>query len=148
VRKLRFLTSGMSLLDKQRYYRTGSFGMASGYSRGRIISLADKDVYGVKHNRAKRQTTVFRGFEGQAWKATSPLVIKDFLVTADKAVLGGYLPSKDKPAGKIAFFSTKDGTLLNTLDIGAPPVFQGMSVARGHLYISTEKGTVICLQSQ
>ena len=88
------------------------------------------------------------GAFGKVWKAKSSLVIRDFLVAGDKAILAGHSTSKDMTTGKIAIFSTKDGKLLKEFDISSPPVYQGMAVAGVHLFIATEKGSVICLENQ
>ena len=121
--------------------------------RGHILCFSEGDVYGAKHSEG--QTTVFytdqrADYKGRVkgWEVKSPLIIKDFLMAGNKLILAGHSSSEEERTGHIAIFSRKDGKLLSEFDISSPPVFQGIAVAQGSLFIATEKGTVICLQNQ
>ena len=50
-----------------------------------------------------------------------------------------------KKGALLQVISTGDGRKLNEIKLSSNPVFNGMAVARGKLYVSTTDGKVICL---
>ena len=48
-------------------------------------------------------------------------------------------------AGLLQGFNTQDGAMTFTHKLSSPPVFDGLSAARGALYLSTVDGTLLCL---
>ena len=51
-----------------------------------------------------------------------------------------------RKGGVLAAFATVDGRQLTEIAIPAPPVWDGMAAAGGHLYLSLHDGSVICLK--
>jgi hypothetical protein len=50
-----------------------------------------------------------------------------------------------KRGGSLLMLSTADGGQVAEIALDAPPVFDGLAIARGRIYISTTKGDVQCL---
>ena len=50
-----------------------------------------------------------------------------------------------RPGGRLWVLSADDGRLLARYPLPAPPVGEGMSAARGRLFISTADGHLLCL---
>ena len=50
-----------------------------------------------------------------------------------------------RSGGLLAAFAAGDGEKLAEYKLASPPVWDGMAVARGRLYISTEAGCVVCM---
>jgi outer membrane protein assembly factor BamB len=48
--------------------------------------------------------------------------------------------------GRLLAISVADGTTLAEIALTSPPVFDGMAVAHGHIYLSTKIGAVVCLE--
>jgi hypothetical protein len=42
-------------------------------------------------------------------------------------------------------FSARDGSLLKSHSLESPPVFDGLSAARGRLFLTTRDARLICL---
>jgi hypothetical protein len=53
-----------------------------------------------------------------------------------------------RKGGILAAFAAADGKKLAQLGLPAPPVWNGIAIARGRLYIATTKGTVLCFRAQ
>ncbi len=53
-----------------------------------------------------------------------------------------------KLGGQLLAISANDGKVLACYDLGEMPVFDGMAAAGGRLFLSTAKGTVLCLGPQ
>ena len=49
-----------------------------------------------------------------------------------------------RKGGVLAAFSTGDGKPLGEYTLPAPPVWDGMAVAQGKLYLSLSDGQVVC----
>ena len=47
---------------------------------------------------------------------------------------------------KLLAYAIEDGRLLSELPLPAPPVFDGMAVARARLYLTLKDGSVLCLE--
>jgi len=47
--------------------------------------------------------------------------------------------------GKILAVSASDGKILTSSGLDSPPVFDGMAVARGRMYLSAKNGELVCL---
>jgi hypothetical protein len=50
-----------------------------------------------------------------------------------------------RKGAKLRVVSAADGGRLAEHELDSPPVFDGMIAANGRLYISSEKGSVLCL---
>ena len=47
-------------------------------------------------------------------------------------------------AGDCPSVSKADGSLVKTIPLGMPPVFDGLSAANGQLFMAMEDGEIIC----
>jgi hypothetical protein len=50
-----------------------------------------------------------------------------------------------RAGGRLWVVSTEDGKRLAECELEQPPVFDGMSAARGRLYLATSDGSLICM---
>jgi hypothetical protein len=91
------------------------------------------------------------------WRIRVPLRPVAMVLAGDRLLLAGPPDLKD-PADGLAAVEGRRGGLLYVLaaesggkeaelQLDAPPVFQGMAVARGKLYLSTREGKVVCFAS-
>ena len=51
-----------------------------------------------------------------------------------------------RQGGVLAVYGAVDGTPLAEVQLAAPPVWDGMAVADGRLYLALENNTVVCLE--
>jgi hypothetical protein len=93
--------------------------------------------------------------ESPVWFKWVPIRIRAMVVT-DSALFVAGPPDVLDPDDPMAAFEGRKGGLLWAVsretgeklsghELGAPPVFDGMSAAGGRLYISTVDGNLICL---
>jgi hypothetical protein len=64
---------------------------------------------------------------------------------SDEETFAGF---EGRRKGLLRIMSPQDGTELNTVTLDAPPVWDGMAVTNGHLYISKVNGTLECLSGK
>jgi outer membrane protein assembly factor BamB len=95
----------------------------------------------------------------EVWSWTQTLPIRPrAMVQADGVLLIGGMETIDEKMNQLAIetfegqnegllyiYSSKDGKKLKEIDLPSPPVWDGMAVANGSLYISMENGQVIRL---
>ncbi len=55
---------------------------------------------------------------------------------------------KATKGGQLLALSVADGKIKNTIPLESPPIFDGMAVAQGHLYVATKSGEVICMTAR
>ena len=95
---------------------------------------------------------------GERWSWSREMLIRPrALVRAGERLLIGGMPvakvSGGLPAwegregGALLSVAADDGDILGQLPLESPPVWDGIAVADGHLYISTMAGTLVCLTS-
>jgi len=53
-----------------------------------------------------------------------------------------------RKGGVVCAFSAKDGGKLSELNIDALPVWDGMAVAQGKMFLAMKDGTIRCLQGR
>ncbi len=97
----------------------------------------------------------FRRQEPPRWQTVVPLRARGLLLSSNRIFLAGCqdITSTTDPTasyegrGKAVLWSVSasDGKKLESFELGAPPVNDGLSAARGRLYISATDGTVNCL---
>ncbi|MBD3265747.1 PQQ-binding-like beta-propeller repeat protein [bacterium] len=61
-------------------------------------------------------------------------------LTKQDAVIAG------EEGSMLCSYSAKDGRELSQLEIDAPPVWDGMAAARGHIFLALKNGSVACLK--
>ena len=90
------------------------------------------------------------------WEVTMPFRPVAMVRAGDKLVLAGPPDSSDPQEALAALLgkrgavlhtvSTADGTTLGQLRLENPPIFDGLSIARGRLCIATRSGELICFE--
>jgi len=111
-----------------------------------------------KHRRGGQGTEKGTGYVRHApakWQKMIPVRVRAMLLAGDRLVVAGPPDVVDPDDPLAAFegrkgavlqiFSAKDGSLLASRKLEAPPVFDGMSAAHGRLYLATHDGRLLCL---
>jgi hypothetical protein len=86
-----------------------------------------------------REWNAFQVLGGFSKKWSGPLAKIEALAATEKAL---YVADK---SGEVTILSSADGKKQASLKLSASPVWDGMAVAYGRLYISLENGHVACL---
>ena len=79
-----------------------------------------------------------------------PFLKRHSLQRIGESVLGGdeagfsFSAFEGRKGAELRVFSTKDGSIAGSLELDSAPAFDGLSAARGRLYLATEEGKVIC----
>lgn len=77
-----------------------------------------------------------------------PIHPRAMLKTGDMLFVGGAETTNQllgkSGGGSILVVSSADGTQLGTLQLSAPPVFDGLSAAGGKLFVSQQDGKLFC----
>ena len=106
---------------------------------------------------AKEGYLIFKVPPGEGdptWTQRVPIRVKAMAVTPDRLVLCG-APDVVDPAdplgafearkgGRLRLLSTTDGSTLEEHKLDSPPVFNGIAVARGRLFLSRTNGKITC----
>ena len=101
--------------------------------------------------------TVAPGYGEPMWSTRGPVRVTAMAVTPNRLVVAG-APDVVDPADPLAAFEARKGgrlRLVSTVDgstreehqFGSPPVFNGLAVARGRVFVSLELGKVLCLSA-
>lgn len=78
-------------------------------------------------------------------KAFARLVAKDAAVQAELAEQDAAL--NGERGAKLLAVSMLDGRLIHEIALKAPPVWDGMAIAQGRVYVATLDGRVLCFGS-
>jgi outer membrane protein assembly factor BamB len=144
------LATGCSSRDKKLVY-------------GRLLVLDESKIYGYGRSQVhwsnQLQDGPYRMFcvskdEGTAlWQKSLKIQVRS-MVLADKIlfVAGPVLDMNGEPQGQtgnvkniLLALSASDGTELAKYELDAAPIFDGMAVAYGRLYISMMDGSLVCM---
>ena len=123
------------------------------YYRAFAISR-ESDANGSSLGQAKQRRTASAPAKNYRWTRTLPVLARALVLAQDKLFMAGP-PDVFATNGPAAAFengqesllyvaSAEDGRELARYKLDSGPVFDGMAVAYGRLYISTEEGCVIC----
>jgi len=127
--------------------------------RGKKVAIRwlPKEAYTDKYRRGGRGVEKGTGYVRQRptkWQKMIPLRVRAMVLAADRLFAAGppdVLDPDDplaafegRKGGRLQVFSASDGALLGQLSLSAPPAFDGMSAARGRLYLSTADGRLVC----
>jgi len=88
------------------------------------------------------------------WTHMLPVQVTAMVLAGDVLALAGrddavQLAGSAPPAKAVLLLvDTKDGRTLVQHDLPAPPVFDGMAVARGRLYVPMRNGEILCLSDR
>ena len=67
------------------------------------------------------------------------------MIRADTTlVIGGEMAGKQAKRASLRMISCKDGRTLGEMSLDSVPVWDGMAVANGSLFLSLKNGTVQC----
>lgn len=89
----------------------------------------------------QKRTTGKSARAGFSWKTNMAKRARAMLCAGDTLVIGG----RDIKGGFLQRMSARRGTELDELPLEASPVWDGLAVAAGRLYIALENGTVVSL---
>jgi outer membrane protein assembly factor BamB len=88
------------------------------------------------------------------WTARVPIRVHGMVLAADILFIAGppdvvdpkdpLASFKGRMGGKLWAVSSADGRKIAECELASPPVFDGMAVAYGHLFVATMDGTVLC----
>jgi hypothetical protein len=91
----------------------------------------------------------------EIWKREIPVRVVSMVLAGDRLYLAGSPDVKDaedpwasllgKRGGRLLVLAADDGKKLSEYDLQAPPVWDGMAVANGRLYVSTCSGEIVCM---
>ncbi|MFP4057614.1 MAG: PQQ-binding-like beta-propeller repeat protein [Candidatus Brocadiia bacterium] len=125
------------------------------------IFTAGKDGYRLFATPADEGRTEGRARRRRAarpadrWAVRIPIRVQGMVLTPRCLVVAGspdVVPEDDpwaalegRAGGVLAVFSREDGEKLAELELGSPPVYDGLAAARSRLYVSTTAGSVLCL---
>ncbi|KPL22812.1 MAG: hypothetical protein AMJ75_07345 [Phycisphaerae bacterium SM1_79] len=120
-----------------------------------VYSKANKTVTEKRGSKkAPRKTRVLSVAE-QRWSSHIPLTGKAMVLADDVLLVAGTpvaFPSDDlakayegRMGGVLWAASATTGEKVADVKLGAPPVWDGMAVANGRLYLSLNSGTVLCM---
>jgi outer membrane protein assembly factor BamB len=156
--------------DDQRVYGYGRAQVAGGPTGHRAEtyhlfssnkqSPAPPDVTVDKRGRKR----VTRRKPPYLWSQPQELIVRALALAGDRLVVAGPVDVGEKAAGELAYenetdalaalagrkgsylhiVSAADGQSRSAQELPAPPVFDGLSVARGKIYVSLKNGDVAC----
>ena len=96
--------------------------------------------------------------EPPKWKTTIPVRVRAMVAAGGKLLAAGppdvfdreepFAALEGKKGARLWIVSATDGEKLAEYELNSPPVFDGMAVARGRVYISTMDGRVICMDKR
>jgi outer membrane protein assembly factor BamB len=137
------------------------------YSRGKLhpadsVFSPGSNAYSLLCYPLKKSATEANSSRNRQQRPKPHWVVKpeirvSAMVRADDMLVVGGSPDVVDPAdphaawegrkgGRLAIYNTSDGSLVDQVTLSAIPVWDGMAVAQGSLYVATENGAVVCLR--
>lgn len=113
--------------------------------------------------RASRRGTEAEAGDEQDWVRPIPVLVQAMVLAGQTLLVAGPAAPADqvlqRPTdvdalaqaledgqdGRLLVLSAADGSTLAELDLPSPPVFDGMAVANGRLYLASKSGHIVCL---
>jgi outer membrane protein assembly factor BamB len=89
----------------------------------------------------QKRTTAQSNAAGVSWKTDLSKNARAILHAGDTVVVGG----RDAEGGFLQTFSAQDGAARHETRLEASPVWDGLAVAAGRLYVPLDNGTLVCL---
>jgi len=96
-----------------------------------------------------------RQMKKEVWRQRIPVRFVSMVLAGDRLYLAGTPDVKDakdpwasllgRKGGRLFVLAAEDGKRLSEYELEAPPVWEGMAVAAGRLYISTRNGEIVCM---
>jgi len=167
----RGLAATAGLLDDSMFHRS-HWGIDGAEGRGtwcELLVFTDLAVYKIDaHGRhGWKQHGIHRPGSGyvvsaydrkkkkEVWRQRIPVRFVSMVLAGDRLFLAGTPDVKDakdpwsaflgKKGGGLLVLAADDGKRLSEYELEAPPVWDGMAVAAGRLYISTRNGEIVCM---
>jgi outer membrane protein assembly factor BamB len=119
------------------------------------VKILNPDNYFVPAKDGYLLFKIEKGSSKPVWSNRVPVRVKSMVVTPDQLIISGppdMVDPKDplgafeaRKGGMVWTISSKDGRKSEEYRLDAPPVFNGMAVARGRLFVSQKNGKVVCL---
>jgi len=165
------LAATAGLLDDSMFHRS-HWGIGGDGGKGtwcELLVFRDSTVYKIDaHGRhGWKQHGIHRPGSGyvvsaydrrekkELWKQKIPVRVASMVLAGDRLYLAGSPDVKEakapwasflgKKGGRLLVLAAEDGKKLCEYDLEAPPVWDGMAVAAGRLYISTCSGEIVCM---
>lgn len=114
-----------------------------------------------KHRRGGRGVEKGTGYIRQkpaTWQELIPLRVRAMVLSGDRLFVAGtpdkldpgdpFAGFEDRGEAELHVYSAKDGSLLASRSLPAPPAFDGLIVAHDRLYLSTADNRVICFSDE
>ena len=124
----------------------------------KILDWLPKGASKDSHRRGGRGTDKGTGFVREApekWQKLIPLRVRAMVLAGDRIFAAGTPDVLDpddplaafegRAGASLAVFSAADGKKLSEMKLEHPPAFDGMSAARGRLYLATQDGRLVCM---
>ncbi|MFH0938184.1 MAG: PQQ-binding-like beta-propeller repeat protein [Planctomycetota bacterium] len=133
-----------------------------GDTKGSLLTFSDKRVFGYREiaDRGKGKTMspelppcelfaqeiVQPGKLQPAWSRAvpEPAQVEALVVAGDTLIAAGPTNKVTRAESRFWVSLAKDGQQMSEYRLDAPPVFDGMAVACGRLYVSTQDGKLMC----
>ncbi len=116
-----------------------------------------EEVYTDRHRRGGRSVEKGTGYVSKKpprWKRFIPVRVRAMVLAGEKLVVAGppdvVVPDdplaafEGRAGAELRIFAAADGAPVSSMKLPAPPVFDGISAARGRLYMATTDGKVAC----
>lgn len=127
----------------------------------KAIQWLPKETLTDEHRRGGRGVEKGTGYvrtRPAKWQEMIPLRVRAMVLAKDQLFVVG-LPDRVDPNDPLAaiegrrgamlqVFSTQDGQLLNSIQLASAPAFDGLSAARGRLFLTTLDGKLICFSGE
>ena len=123
----------------------------------KAVDWLPEEAYSDSHRRGGRGVEKGTGYLRQhpaKWQKMIPLRIRAMVLAGDYLFAAGLPDVIDQRDPMAAFegrrgallqvFSAKDGSLVKSHSLSSTPAFDGLSAARGRLYMATLDGKIIC----
>jgi hypothetical protein len=143
----------------------GRMRWAGPYLQAELLVFDGKRTFGFAINgdtewpvvpgKGQYQLFAKTSWDDTAWATPMPMRVGAMTLAADRLYLAGVPDAVDgkdywgavegRKGAELWVLSAADGRKLHELKLDSPPVFDGMAVAYGRLYLSTKDGTVRCL---
>ncbi len=97
-------------------------------------------------------------FDNSTWKKDIPIRVRAMVAARDKLLVAGPPDTMDmkdpfgafegRKGGLFWIYDKKTGNILAKYTLTSPPIFNGMAIARGKVYIISRDGTVVCFHAE
>ncbi len=165
------LMSVAGLLDDSWFNQT--YWTVDGKSQSKLLVFDERTACGVKPfaGNARHSRTVFtagtsgytlfangRPTHQASWSEKIPIRIRAMVLAGGTLLVAGppdVVPKEDpyeafdgRMGASLWTISVADGKKLSEYKLDSPPVFDGMAVAKGRVYVSTADGSLRCLTDE